>query len=67
MTAAGRASDAAPTTPGPAPAERPEAAPAERSVPRTGLLVGGLVLLAVVAVVSIGVGARSVPPSEVLR
>lgn len=34
---------------------------------RIGLLVGGLVLLAAVAVVSIGVGAHRVPPAEVVR
>ncbi|MFF1459460.1 FecCD family ABC transporter permease [Streptomyces sp. NPDC058330] len=32
-----------------------------------GLLVGGLVLLAVVTVLSMGIGARPVPPSEVVR
>ncbi|MFH8611516.1 FecCD family ABC transporter permease [Streptomyces sp. NPDC018029] len=52
MTVAGRASEAAVT---------------RRAVPQTGLLIGGLVLLAVVAVLSIGVGARSVAPGEVLR
>ncbi|MFD9882895.1 FecCD family ABC transporter permease [Streptomyces alboflavus] len=40
---------------------------AGRGVSRVALLVGGLVLLAVVAVVSIGIGARSVPPAEVVR
>ncbi|MFJ4767691.1 FecCD family ABC transporter permease [Streptomyces uncialis] len=38
-----------------------------RAVPRTGILVGGLALLAAVAVLSIGVGARPVPPAEVVR
>lgn len=52
MTAAGRASEAPGT---------------RRAAPRTGLLAGGLVLLAAVAVLSIGVGARPVPPAEVLR
>lgn len=36
-------------------------------MPQTGLLVGGLVLLAAVAVLSMGVGARHVPPAEVVR
>ncbi|MEV8226782.1 iron chelate uptake ABC transporter family permease subunit [Streptomyces sp. NPDC079167] len=53
MTAAGRASG---------PAVRTRAA-----LPQTGLLVGGLVLLAVVAVLSMGIGARPVPPAEVVR
>ncbi|KDQ71316.1 iron chelate uptake ABC transporter family permease subunit [Streptomyces halstedii] len=35
--------------------------------PQLGLFVGGLVLLAVVAVLSMGVGARPVPPAEVVR
>ncbi|GAA4668969.1 Fe(3+)-siderophore ABC transporter permease [Streptomyces chumphonensis] len=38
-----------------------------RGAPQAGLLVGGLVLLAVVAVLSIGVGARAVAPTEVVR
>ncbi|WP_267242293.1 FecCD family ABC transporter permease [Streptomyces sp. PR69] len=38
-----------------------------RAVPQAGLLAGGLLLLAVVAVLSIGVGARPVPPAEVVR
>lgn len=38
-----------------------------RAVPQAGILVGGLVLLAAVAVLSIGVGARPVPPAEVVR
>ncbi|WP_435865193.1 FecCD family ABC transporter permease [Streptomyces spectabilis] len=59
MTVAGRVSDAAPTG--------RETAPTKRGVPRLGLLVGGLVLLAAVAVVSMGVGARPVPPMEVVR
>ncbi|MFJ4839719.1 FecCD family ABC transporter permease [Streptomyces sp. NPDC088746] len=37
------------------------------ALPQIGLLVGGLVLLAVVAVLSMGVGARPVPPAEVVR
>ncbi|MYY83438.1 MULTISPECIES: iron chelate uptake ABC transporter family permease subunit [unclassified Streptomyces] len=52
MTVAGRACEAAGT---------------RKAVSRTGLLVGGLVLLAVVAVLSIGIGARSVAPGEVVR
>ncbi|WP_246574810.1 FecCD family ABC transporter permease [Streptomyces genisteinicus] len=40
---------------------------AGRSVPRTALLAGGLVLLGAVAVLSIGVGARSIAPGEVVR
>ncbi|WP_405709540.1 MULTISPECIES: FecCD family ABC transporter permease [unclassified Streptomyces] len=52
MTVAGRASRAARTG---------------RAVPKTGLLVGALVLLAAVAVLSMGVGARHVPPAEVVR
>ncbi|MEE1793447.1 iron chelate uptake ABC transporter family permease subunit [Streptomyces sp. BE308] len=52
MTVAGRASGAAET---------------RRAVPQTGLLIGGLVLLAAVAVLSMGVGARPVPPAEVVR
>ncbi|MFJ2270784.1 FecCD family ABC transporter permease [Streptomyces sp. NPDC087849] len=52
MTVAGRAS---------------QAARSGRAVPQIGLLVGGLVLLAVVAVLSMGVGARHVPPAEVVR
>lgn len=38
-----------------------------RATSQVGLLVGGLVLLAVVAVVSVGIGARSVPPADVVR
>ncbi|WP_405647906.1 FecCD family ABC transporter permease [Streptomyces uncialis] len=38
-----------------------------RAVPQAGILVGGLVLLAAVAVLSVGVGARPVPPAEVVR
>jgi iron complex transport system permease protein len=45
----------------------PKAAGIRRTGPRLGLLAGGLVLLAVVAVLSFGVGARPVPPDEVLR
>lgn len=37
------------------------------TVARVGLLVGGLALLTVVAVLSFGVGARSVAPTEVLQ
>ncbi|MGA4837725.1 FecCD family ABC transporter permease [Streptomyces sp. G45] len=44
-----------------------EAAPTRRSLPRIGLLVGGLAVLVAVAVLSIGVGARHVPPGEVVR
>ncbi|MFF9899634.1 FecCD family ABC transporter permease [Streptomyces longispororuber] len=44
-----------------------EAAGTRRAVPRAALLAGGLVLLAAVAVVSVGVGARSIPPAEVVR
>ncbi|MCF3118291.1 FecCD family ABC transporter permease [Streptomyces luteocolor] len=44
-----------------------EAAGNRRAAPQIGLLVGGLVLLAVIAVLSIGVGARSIPPTEVVR
>ncbi|WP_285564533.1 iron chelate uptake ABC transporter family permease subunit [Streptomyces sp. NBC_01463] len=43
------------------------AARSGRAVPQAGLLVGGLVLLAAVAVLSMGVGARHVPPAEVVR
>lgn len=52
MTVAGRAREAAGTG---------------KTVSRTGLLVGGLVLMAVVAVLSIGIGARPVAPGEVVR
>ncbi|WP_156725511.1 FecCD family ABC transporter permease [Streptomyces apocyni] len=45
----------------------PETARTRRAVPQLGLLVGGLALLAAVAVLSIGIGARSVPPAEVVR
>ncbi|WNI26616.1 iron chelate uptake ABC transporter family permease subunit [Streptomyces sp. ITFR-16] len=45
----------------------PRAAKTRRAVPQAGLLVGGLILLAAVAVLSMGVGARHVPPSEVVR
>nr|WP_323384178.1 iron chelate uptake ABC transporter family permease subunit [Streptomyces calidiresistens] len=34
---------------------------------QVGLLLGGLALLLVVAVVGIGIGARSIPPAEVVR
>ncbi|MEV3949835.1 FecCD family ABC transporter permease [Streptomyces halstedii] len=59
MTAAGRASGPE-ASGGPARTRR-------ASSPRLGLFVGGLVLLAVVAVLSMGVGARPVPPAEVVR
>ncbi|MGH4033548.1 FecCD family ABC transporter permease [Actinomycetota bacterium Odt1-20B] len=62
MTVAGRTPEAATTEA----ATTGQAAPG-RTVPRIGLLVGGLVLLAAVAVVSMGVGARSVSPTEVVR
>ncbi|MFF9349202.1 FecCD family ABC transporter permease [Streptomyces sp. NPDC014734] len=52
MTVAGRASGTAGTG---------------RTAPRIGLLVGALVLLAAVAVLSMGVGARPVAPGEVVR
>ncbi|MET7363733.1 iron chelate uptake ABC transporter family permease subunit [Streptomyces sp. NPDC005562] len=49
----------------------PEAPGTRRAGPRTGpqiaLLVGGVVLLAVVAVLSVGVGARHIAPTEVVR
>ncbi|MFP3987381.1 iron chelate uptake ABC transporter family permease subunit [Streptomyces sp. E11-3] len=45
----------------------PETAGTRRTVPQLALLVGGLVLLAAIAVLSIGIGARSVPPAEVVR
>ncbi len=38
-----------------------------RSLPRAAPLLGGLVLFAAVAVLSLGVGAHEVPPGEVLR
>ncbi|MFI6638590.1 FecCD family ABC transporter permease [Streptomyces sp. NPDC050504] len=44
-----------------------EATGAGRAAPQTALLVGGLVLLAVVAVISVGIGARSIPPADVVR
>lgn len=59
MTAAGRASGPE-VSGGPARARRAFS-------PQLGLFVGGLVLLAVVAVLSMGVGARPVPPAEVVR
>ncbi|MEU2250461.1 iron chelate uptake ABC transporter family permease subunit [Streptomyces sp. NPDC019224] len=52
MTVAGRASEAAGT---------------RRALPQTALLAGGLVLLAALAVLSMGVGARHVAPGEVVR
>ncbi|MHC0429134.1 FecCD family ABC transporter permease [Streptomyces sp. O3] len=45
----------------------PETARTRRAAPQLGLLAGGLVLLAAVAVLSIGIGARPVPPAEVVR
>ncbi|MER5553615.1 iron chelate uptake ABC transporter family permease subunit [Streptomyces sp. NPDC002793] len=53
MTVAGRASERAGAT--------------RAALPQAGLLVGGLVLLVAVAVLSMGVGARPVPPGEVVR
>ncbi|WDO04536.1 iron chelate uptake ABC transporter family permease subunit [Streptomyces murinus] len=38
-----------------------------RDLRRTGLLIGGLVLLAAAAVLSIAVGAHAVPPADVVR
>ncbi|MQS06171.1 FecCD family ABC transporter permease [Streptomyces alkaliphilus] len=38
-----------------------------REVPQVGLLLGGLALLLVIAVISVGIGARSIPPAEVIR
>ncbi|MGQ4484943.1 iron ABC transporter permease [Streptomyces sp. 372A] len=52
MTVAGRAS---------------EAAGNRRAVPQTALLIGGLILLAALAVLSMGVGARHIAPGEVVR
>ncbi|MEU6992059.1 iron chelate uptake ABC transporter family permease subunit [Streptomyces sp. NPDC046465] len=52
MTVAGRAPDAVGT---------------RRPGPRIGLLIGGVALLAVIAVLSIGVGARHISPAEVVR
>lgn len=52
MTAAGRA---------------PRASGTGRAGPQIGLLLGGLLLLTVIAVLSMGVGARHVPPAEVVR
>ncbi|MFF3175743.1 FecCD family ABC transporter permease [Streptomyces sp. NPDC057900] len=43
------------------------AARSGRAMPQIGLLAGGLVLLAAVAVLSMGVGARHVPPADVVR
>ncbi|MGW7416997.1 FecCD family ABC transporter permease [Streptomyces sp. NPDC054863] len=45
----------------------PEAARTRRTAPQLGLLIGGLALLAVVVVLSMGVGARPVAPGEVVR
>ncbi|MFE0677927.1 FecCD family ABC transporter permease [Streptomyces sp. NPDC058867] len=44
-----------------------ERAGSRRELPRLGLLVGGMLLLAGVVVLSIGVGAHRVPPVEVVR
>ncbi|MFJ4624596.1 FecCD family ABC transporter permease [Streptomyces sp. NPDC088812] len=44
-----------------------EGAGTGRDLPRVGLLLGGLVLLAAIAVLSIGIGAHRVPPTEVVR
>ncbi|MEV0373729.1 iron chelate uptake ABC transporter family permease subunit [Streptomyces sp. NPDC050636] len=44
-----------------------EAAGSRRAAPQIGLLIGGLVLLAAIAVLSIGVGARPISPAEVVR
>lgn len=52
MTAAGRA---------------PRASVTGRAGPQIGLLLGGLLLLTVIAVLSMGVGARHIPPAEVVR
>ncbi|MBB0242629.1 iron chelate uptake ABC transporter family permease subunit [Streptomyces alkaliphilus] len=38
-----------------------------RGAPQVGLLLGGLALLLVIAVISVGIGARSIPPAEVIR
>ncbi|MFT2019335.1 FecCD family ABC transporter permease [Streptomyces sp. 796.1] len=54
------------TAAGPVPGAKTEARRV-RSLPQLGLLIGGLVLLVAVAVLSIGIGARAVPPAEVLR
>ncbi|MFF1381212.1 FecCD family ABC transporter permease [Streptomyces sp. NPDC058308] len=45
----------------------PEAVATKRAGPQIGLLAGGVALLAVVAVLSIGVGARHIPPADVVR
>ncbi|MGC4946782.1 FecCD family ABC transporter permease [Streptomyces sp. DT224] len=52
MTVAGRAS---------------EAAGSRRAVSQTALLIGGLILLAALAVLSMGVGARHIAPGDVVR
>ncbi|AXE23895.1 iron ABC transporter permease [Streptomyces globosus] len=49
------------------PAGRASRAGSVRPAPQAALLAGGLLLLAVVAVLSTGVGARPVPPAEVVR
>ncbi|MFE3945742.1 FecCD family ABC transporter permease [Streptomyces sp. NPDC059118] len=45
----------------------PRTARTGRAGPQIALLVGGLLLLAAIAVLSMGVGARHVPPAEVVR
>ncbi|MES9506317.1 iron chelate uptake ABC transporter family permease subunit [Streptomyces sp. NPDC000609] len=45
----------------------PRTARTGRAGPRIALLVGGLLLLTAIAVLSMGVGARHVPPAEVVR
>ncbi|MFE0176186.1 FecCD family ABC transporter permease [Streptomyces sp. NPDC059002] len=49
------------------PAADAETTGGSRAGPQIGLLVGGLVLLVAVAVLSIGVGARPIPPADVVR
>lgn len=60
MTATGRTTEAAGTGTG-------RGAGTGRAGPQAALLAGGLALLAAVAVLSIGVGARPIPPTEVVR
>ncbi|MFJ2920018.1 FecCD family ABC transporter permease [Streptomyces sp. NPDC093108] len=45
----------------------PRTARTGRAGPQIALLVGGLLLLTAIAVLSMGVGARHVPPAEVVR
>jgi iron complex transport system permease protein len=45
----------------------PRTATTGRAGPQIALLAGGLLLLAAIAVLSMGVGARHVPPAEVVR